>query len=291
MKLSVMAYSFARPLSRGALTLPEVLAHIASLDVAAVELMDVHVTAAGDKAVAAALARLGLSVSCYDIVAADPVQPTARERAEAVERIKRGLDFAAGLGAPTALVVPGRWKTGVDRSEAWRHLAADLAELGAYAASRGIALTIEDHSLEAATGCTAASLAGLCRAAAPHLGVTFDTGNFVFGGQDPLEAWDALAPLVRHIHVKDWERLTEEQADGLPYRRDLGHRPYRGVALGEGLVPNTAILRRVAASGYAGYLSVEYEGEGDPREGVRAGVAYLRTWLEDMAGYSVGTST
>jgi len=279
MRLSVMAYSFAGALARGTMKLPQVLDYIASLGVDAVELMDRHVAAAGEETVAAALDRLGLSVSCYDLVAADPVQATAAGRAEAVAALKQGLEFAARLGAPTALVVPGRWKPGVERQAAWDALARDLSELGAHAAARGIALTIEDHSLEAATGCTAADLADLCRSAAPYLGVTFDTGNFVFGGQDPLQAWDALAPLVRHVHVKDWERLTEEEADGRPYRRDLGHRPYRGVVLGAGLVPNAAIIERMAASGYRGYLSVEYEGEGDPREGVRTGVEYLRAEL------------
>lgn len=277
MKPTVMAYSFAAVLERGDTTLPQVLEFVASLGVQAVELMDRHVIAAGTEPVLSTLVRLGLSVSCYDLVAADPVQATDEGRESAVAELKRGLDFAARLDAPTALVVPGLWKAGADRNEAWDNLAADLAELGAHAASLGIDLTIEDHSLEAATGCTTDSLASLCNAAAPHLWVTFDTGNFIFGGQDPVAAWDTLAPRVRHIHVKDWEVLSEEQAADRPYRRDGSGRPYRGVALGQGLVPNEEILRRAAASGYGGYLSVEYEGEGDPRRGVQTGVEYLRS--------------
>lgn len=279
MRLSVMAYSFAGALGRGEMTLPEVLAYLASLGVPAVELMDRHVAAAGEDSVIAALERLGLAVSCYDLVTADLVQATASARGEAVAQLKRGLDFAARLGAPTALVVPGRWRPEVERQEAWEALAGDLLALGSHAASLGIALTIEDHSLEAATGCTAADLAALCAAADPYLGVTFDTGNFVFGGQDPLAAWDALAPRVRHVHVKDWEVLTEEQAGERPSRRDRSGIPYRGVALGQGVVPNAAILERMAQAGYTGYLSVEYEGTGDPREGVRTGVDFLRSAL------------
>ncbi|NPV06841.1 MAG: sugar phosphate isomerase/epimerase [Anaerolineae bacterium] len=279
MKLSVMAYSFARALGTGEMTLPQVLEYIASLAVPAVELMDVHVAAAGEQQTLAALERLGLTVSCYDLVSTDLVQTTPNEQGAALAQLRRELDVAERLGAKTALVVPGRWKTGIERDYAREALVAGLADLGAYAAARGISLTIEDHSLEAATGCTAESLEHLCAAAAPHLYVTFDTGNFVFGDQDPLAAWERLAPRVRHVHVKDWEVLTEQQAAGRAYRRDLAGRAYRGTALGCGIIPNPAIVDRVARSGYSDYLSAEYEGEGDPRVAVSDGVRYLRGLL------------
>ena len=278
MRIGVMAYSFAGALRRGEMTLPRVLEFVAALGVREVELVDAQVDALGVEPVRDRLRALGLSVSCYDIVRADPVQSTEAERQAAEAKLRAGLDDAASLGAGVTLVVPGPYRVGVERERAKAELAATLTRLTGYAAERGIALTIEDFGVEAATGCTSDSLLELCRAA-PGLGVTYDSGNFVFGGQSPLEAWDTLAPLVRHVHVKDFVVAKPERAAADRYRRSLSGEAYMGAVLGHGLIANAEIVARIRAGGYGGSLSVEYEGPDDPRPSVREGVEYLRQLL------------
>lgn len=73
----------------------------------------------------------------------------------------------------------------------------------------------------------------------PAFGVTLDTGNPLATGEDPVEACRKLAPLIRHLHLKD-------------YTIHFAPNGYRLVrcAAGEGVVDFPAILELVRAHGH-----------------------------------------
>jgi sugar phosphate isomerase/epimerase len=80
-----------------------------------------------------------------------------------------------------------------------------------------------------------------------HLRAAFDPANFIQCGQEPYpDAYDALRPWLRYIHVKD------ARADG------------HVVAAGEGVARWPEFLGRLRADGYDSFLSLEphlaYEG-------------------------------
>ena len=64
-------------------------------------------------------------------------------------------------------------------------------------------------------------------------------------GQDPVAAVSILNSWIKHVHVKDVK-------DG------------EFCAVGDGEAPWAKILDELKAIGYKGYLSIEYEGPGDP---------------------------
>lgn len=72
-----------------------------------------------------------------------------------------------------------------------------------------------------------------------RLKATFDFANFVIVGQDTLEAWKALKPVVAYFHIKD------ARADGAI------------CPAGEGDGKLVEILRDAASSGFDGFLSLE----------------------------------
>jgi sugar phosphate isomerase/epimerase len=67
------------------------------------------------------------------------------------------------------------------------------------------------------------------------------------GGTDPVVTWPLVAPVTRHIHVKD------------SVSRPGPRLPYTYVIPGDGEFPMAPLLAALGASGYAGVLSLEWE--------------------------------
>jgi sugar phosphate isomerase/epimerase len=127
-----------------------------------------------------------------------------------------------------------------------------------------------------------AVVTALLEAVGPPLTLTWDVGNWLMAGEDPLVALDRLAPRVAHVHLKDWrvepDRGTPDQEGFL----GLDGQRYCSVALGAGLVDLAGAIQRLARLGYAGHLAIEYEGTDDPAPHLRRGVAHARQLLAAM---------
>jgi len=175
------------------------------------------------------------AIAWIDFVAGP--QPAAEERA---------LSFMEREGWPRLLLVPGFLPADAEaayidslHSEAIRRIAAFADK----AAQRGLDVLVEDfdnpHSL-----CYDISSLDRLFAASPHLGHVFDTGNYVFSGEDVLNALAHFLPLVRHVHLKD--RLAPAN----------GASP----AIGKGIVPIHDVIHQLIHSGYRGWFTVEHYG-------------------------------
>ncbi|MHB0874611.1 MAG: sugar phosphate isomerase/epimerase family protein [Anaerolineae bacterium] len=278
MQTSAMMYSFTQAVSGGQMTIYNVVEFVRSLGVTGLELAGDMVAAEDPTAFGRYLQGLGMSPVAYGRVV-DLAQPTASARRAAVAEAKAEIERAAALSAPVMLIVPGSFKESMDRGAAKEAVYAGLALACEHARACGVTLTIEDHSLGQVTGASSESLLEACTAAGPDLKITFDTGNFLFAGEDPLLAWQRLAPRVAHVHVKDWELVPPGTGPGPRQRRAADGATYGGTVLNHGIIPNPALIAAMKRSGYPGYLSVEYEGAGDPRPAMREGVEYMRSLL------------
>ena len=106
----------------------------------------------------------------------------------------------------------------------------------------------------------------------PHLQAVFDPANFIQCGETPFpDAYDALRPWIRYVHVKD--ALPNGQV----------------VAAGEGAARWPDLLRRLRADGYDGFLGFEphlaaaerYQGFSGP-ELFRHATQSLRGLVDEM---------
>ncbi|QRX84163.1 sugar phosphate isomerase/epimerase [Glaciimonas sp. PAMC28666] len=79
----------------------------------------------------------------------------------------------------------------------------DVHALRAALASSNVALVVENGQLPTG-GCIVefSDFFAICRAENLPVGMTFDIGNWVWAGQDPLQAAQQLAPYVQYIHLK-----------------------------------------------------------------------------------------
>jgi sugar phosphate isomerase/epimerase len=122
----------------------------------------------------------------------------------------------------------------------WRpEILRRLTEFTARARAAGVTLVHENE--KAIYGDTIAHCVDLLATISdPHFVAALDLANFIQCGEEPFPAaYEALAPWIRYVHVKD------ALADGTV------------TVAGEGLANWPALLTRLHADGYDGVLSLE----------------------------------
>lgn len=174
------------------------------------------------------------------------------------EKISRHINAAVGVGAGKILVVPG-FLQGAEAEEMQRNIvepssvekwfAGNPAILGmkqglldsvALGSKKGITVTVEDfddvHS----------PLSGMYGIQwflkeVPGLKYTLDMGNYLFYGENVMDAWELLKEKVAHVHCKD--RQPQSNAS---------------VQTGTGYMPIKQLVEALKAQGYDDYLAVEH---------------------------------
>jgi L-ribulose-5-phosphate 3-epimerase len=151
---------------------------------------------------------------------------------------RRGLAAAAEFGATTVRVFSGARPASPNGSFGWA--AETLAEATQLADEAGLHVALEiEFACAAATGLEAGAL--LDALPAGDLGIVWDPGNearFAGAAAGP-ESYAAVRDRIVHVHVKDVD------ASG------------RWTRVGDGIVDWPGELRRLAADGYDGLLSLE----------------------------------
>jgi sugar phosphate isomerase/epimerase len=149
------------------------------------------------------------------------------------EDLSRSIECARALGAKvirchaTPVLCGDRSAPGCD----WPKHVAGVRRLLAHWAPRlaehGLGLAIENHQ-----DFTSADLIELCEFGGANVGITFDVGNALSVGEDPVAFARVVAPRLRHIHLKDYRA----------HWSDEGYRLVR-CAIGDGAVPFAEVLK------------------------------------------------
>jgi sugar phosphate isomerase/epimerase len=105
---------------------------------------------------------------------------------------------------------------------------------------------------------------------APGLKVTFDNGNVLMGGEDPVRAIKAYGQEIAHAHFKDWLKMAPDSAAFMP------------AVIGTGVVDQKGCISALKQAGYRGYLNIEYDGRDlEPEVAVRRSREYLLPLLSE----------
>jgi sugar phosphate isomerase/epimerase len=137
----------------------------------------------------------------------------------------------------------------------------------------GVAVAIETHDSFSASSVVAELLAMVD---SRWVGALWDSHHPHRMGERPAEVYEHLGPRVLHVQVKD-------------ARRSAGHKGgWQLVPLGEGEVPVREIIGLLAASGYRGYISVEWEKYWhpeieEPEIALPQHLKVLEEWVQDLA--------
>ena len=173
--------------------------------------------------------------------------------------IESALDMAQQLDAALIMAIPGFLEPGDDCSAIREKLAAGLNELCAAASKRGISIAMEDFDGENAPFSRMDEMRWMLDRV-PALGCAFDTGNFLFFGEDVLKAYDLVEKRITHVHMKD---LAFAPLRGEKGKTSLKGKKLYPAPVGSGELPMAEIVRRLYERGYDGLYAIEHFSAGD----------------------------
>ncbi|MDE7479031.1 MAG: ThuA domain-containing protein [Lachnospiraceae bacterium] len=197
---------------------------------------------------------------------------------------KDQIDMAYKLGVKRVLVVPGYLEE--EEARALHRVSGDyraverfmednlriqsikmaLTELTQYAKPLGVKVTLEDFD-NAKSPCSRMNELLWFMRNIPDLRCTFDMGNFAFGYENVMEAYEVLQQYIVHVHCKD----RGSEGNGL-----------KSVPTGSGYIPVGQLVRKLKAADYHGYLSIEHFGDIDQLQSIEQSAHFLKSVLSNM---------
>ncbi|HWT75864.1 MAG TPA: sugar phosphate isomerase/epimerase family protein [Mobilitalea sp.] len=273
MKLSVSAWCLQEKLFKNEITLLDFINYCHENGVRYVELLDCFLD--GDRdidKINKLLDKLDMEVSAYSI-GNDFVLTDRDERKEQVDYMKESMDTALKLGTRLLRVFSGNQKEGISFEEAENLIVECFQEVAPVAEEKGITMVLENHGLLAGKSSQVKGI--IDRVGSKALKSNADVGNFILVNENSLEAVKKLKDKIGFIHLKDFKKLDVEEGYVA-----LDGSFYQGIVLGKGDVPIAEIIKYLKEYGYQGYLSIEYEGSGDPAVGTAECIEYTKHALE-----------
>ena len=174
-------------------------------------------------------------------------------------KITRAATLAARFGATRLVIGGGAKRTGAAHDGDFEALARGLDQAAAIAAAHGLESSYHPH-----LGTLVETPEGLDRLMAlTSIQFCPDTAHLAAGGCDPAASIRKYAERVAHVHLKDYDRDTQQF---LP--------------LGEGQLDFPDIIAAVREAGYDSWLMVELDGyDGDPKDAAEISKRYLDALL------------
>ena len=161
---------------------------------------------------------------------------------EQPEMEETALRFMKEYGYARLLLVPGLMPDG-STPEARAAARERIATFTEKAAAQGVMVMVEDYDNPRSLCYNTARIDTLL-ALSTELGIVFDTGNFLFAGEDALASYAHFRDRIGHVHLKD--RVSPDDMHCVP--------------AGSGCIPIADIVRDLVASDYTGWLTVEQYG-------------------------------
>lgn len=256
MKLSLAAYSFRAALDgpKKSMTLDDFVDLASTYEVEGVEPTSYYFPDPATPQYCRALRRhaflQGLSIS-GTAVRNTFTHPPGPQLDKEIDHVKRWIDLAAELHAPTIRIFAGDLQKGTSEADARRWCVDALQRACEHAATRGVFLALENHGGIVST--PDQMLAIVKEVRSEWFGVNLDTGNF--HGADPYADLARLAPYAVVVQVKT-EVSVGKGARG---PADLGR-----------------IVKLLRDVSYRGFVVLEYEADADPRQAVPMHLQQLR---------------
>ena len=284
MKLSVSSYSFQSAIRAGEITQFDTVAKANALGFRAIEFIDLcpthkeKPTLEEQKEMARRLRaeadRLDMTINAYTLGA--NLFCTGEEAENEIRRLCDQLDVAALLGAPVLRhdVCYKLTREGNGRSFDLMlpTIAENIRRVTDYAATLGIRTCSENHGYIAQDSDRVERLFNTV--ARDNYGILLDIGNFACADEDSVTATSRLAPYAVHVHAKDFikHRFDEHFEGGFETR---ACNRLEGCAIGEGDIPVAQCIAILRRAGYDGFVSIEFDGAGDPYLGIAKGRDHL----------------
>ncbi len=282
MKIGLSTYSLVGPIQSGEMSVVEALEFMKENGCEQAEIVpagfNLHENPELIPAIKEKAAELGLELSCYSIGGAF-LDKTDDEWATELERIKGEIDVAAALGCRFIRHDLVAWrpaeKTTVDQFDLDLPVLIKTGKaLAEYGQSKGVVNLIENHGYYVNGAERVVRLVkGVDH---PNFKLIVDMGNLICVDDDPLAGVKKMLPYIGIMHAKDFYVRPQTPTMGEGWFGTTAGRQLRGSIFGTGDLECDKILAAVKASGFDGYMSLEFEGLEEHKKGSRIGLENLR---------------
>ncbi|MBW4083139.1 sugar phosphate isomerase/epimerase [Paenibacillus sp. S150] len=284
MKFGISTYSLAGAIRSGEMNIADVIHFIAEIGGEHVEIVPIGYNLTEDpgliEVITSQAAAAGIDVSNYAISANFLTEDEAALALE-IERVKHEVDIAARLGVSFM-----RHDVASSPDVSIAHFNAALPQLAAacrtiadYAAGFGITTSVENHGYFIQNSDRVQALIQAVDRA--NFKTTLDIGNFMCADEDSPAAVRNNLPFASVVHFKDFYLRPSYQNPGEGWFRTTAGNYLRGAIVGQGDIDMREVIRLVKDSGYDGYVSLEFEGLEECKQGTRIGLDNLRRiWQE-----------
>lgn len=256
MKISVFYEHILEAAKQSSMSVSDVCRAVNSYGITGVEIEDKRLSEHDGEAVSI-LKQAGLEISCiygfFDFSHKDDERDGYKI-----------VDLAKKNGARKVMPIPGfveeyECAAGAGRDCFTREIERMISVLTAvcgYAKENGITVVLEDFDDKVAPYCNVSGLKYFLDRV-DGLRCAFDTGNFLYSGEDSLEALPQFIDKIAHVHCKD--RTWKEKEGEVPKETINGRKMY-SCAVGSGCIKMKEIIRKIISSGYDDYFAIEHFG-------------------------------
>ncbi len=290
MKSCISTYSYHRLYADGSFTRFDAIDKTKELGCDGVEFVLDDTTPDGSTPREHALAltahakEVGLEVPIYTTGANFFVKDPEQE----VERICKHIDIASECGIPLLRHdITWSYYPEYDGVKTYQHVieavAPVISKVADYAKSKSVMTCSENHGRLMQDSNRMVELFNAVNN--KNYGFLCDIGNFGGVDEDCFTSVSRLMELIVHVHAKDcFTRSGMMYNPGRGYNLSRGGNYRRATVFGHGNVPTFQILNAIRASGYDGYVSLEFEGMEPCMEGVTIGTENLQRMIRDIEG-------
>ena len=168
--------------------------------------------------------------------------------------IRRYFEYAKACGMPMMAIGP---------------TAETMPRIERFVKEYNIKIAIHNHGPEDKHFPTPQSALRIVKDMDARCGICIDVGHAARAGADVVESIREAGARLFDMHIKDLRAIQKDS----------------GCAVGEGVLPITAMFKELKRMNYAGTVSLEYEIEEDnPFTGMKASFAYMRGVLAGLRG-------
>ncbi|UJW86247.1 sugar phosphate isomerase/epimerase family protein [Devosia sp. SL43] len=296
MKLGMSSYSFRPLLANGGLTIESMFDWMSNNGAEHLEIATFSFSQPGHEAeydlvadaetlgrIRAETARTGIPISGICMGAKFAFVDDAERRAQ-IDQVKRHVELCnrleVGFLRHDVVLWSQRLTSAADFEDNFSGIVDACQEIADFAAGQGVTTSVEDHGFFMnGSGRVQRLLHAVDR---PNFKFTVDVGNFLCVDEDAVVATRASLTDASFVHLKDF--YVRRTSPGPGWLETLGGQFIRGSVFGFGDLETRMILEAVVASGYDGFVSLEYEGAEPTLSGCETGLANIRRMLGDIRG-------
>jgi sugar phosphate isomerase/epimerase len=285
MKMGVSIYSLSRAIQAGELSVVEAIGYIAEIGGEHVEIVPIGFSLTENPELIPAIRQkakdVGIEISNY-LIGAEFSSLQEDEYENEITRVKQEVDIAAQLGVKLM-----RHDVATSKDISIKQfelllprLAAACRRIADYAATFGITTSIENHGyFLQASDRVQALIHAVDRT---NFRTTLDVGNFMCADENSVVAVKKNISYASMVHIKDFYLRPSDQAPGEGWFPTAHGNHLRGAIIGNGDIDMRGVLKVIKQSGNTGFLSVEFEGMEECKQGTRIGLSNLKQLWKDI---------